>query len=139
MRLFAFEEAWARAVLAAMFPVDDPARERGYGGGFAGIIRTAPFEAAVGLRLALLMVVVSPLLLLKRPHTFVALAPEAKEHVLDALLSSSVYAVRQLVMALKTMGAILYAHDPEVRRALLTPKRDALLTLGARKEAPRAA
>lgn len=139
MRLFAFEEGWARAVLAAMFPVDVPAREEGYGPGFAGIIATAPFEAAVGLRLALLMVVLSPLFVLKRPRTFLGLAADAREHVLDALLGSSTYAVRQLVLALKTMGALLYAHDPEVRRALLTPKREALVTLTARKEHSRAA
>ncbi len=139
MRLFAFEETWARAVLAAMFPVDSEVRERSYGSGFAGIIASAPFEAAVGLRLALLMVVLSPLLVMKRPRTFGGLAPEARERVLDALLSSSTYFVRQLVMALKTMGAILYAHDPEVRRALLTPKRDALVTLTVKKEASRAA
>ena len=139
MRLFAFEEAWARAVLAAMFPVDDLAREKSYGGRFAGIIASAPFEAAVGLRLALLMVVLSPLFVMKRPRTFVGLAPDAKERVLDALLSSSMYMVRQLVMALKTMGAILYAHDPEVRRTLLKPKREARVTLTMKKEASRAA
>lgn len=131
MRLFAFEEGWARAVLAAMFPVDSPAREAGYGPGFAGIIASAPFEAAVGMRLALLMVVLSPLFVLRRPRTFLGLAPEVRERVLDALLSSSTYAVRQLVLALKTMGALLYAHDPEVRRALLTPKRTAAQALRA--------
>ncbi len=139
MRLFAFEEAWARAVLAAMFPVDSEARVEGYGSGFAGIIAKAPFEAAVGLRLALLMVVLSPLLLMKRPRTFIGLAPDGKERVLDALLSSSTYVVRQLVMALKTMGALLYARDPAMRRAMLTPKREALLTLSVRKAESRAA
>jgi hypothetical protein len=144
MRLFGFEEGWARAVLAAMFPVEDPAREHAYGGGFASIIAAAPFEAGVGLRLALCLVMLSPLFVLGRARLFTGLEPEAKERLLDALLGSSTYAVRQLVLALKTMGALLYARDPKVRRQLLTPRTPAvpgekLVTLSAKKEASRAA
>jgi hypothetical protein len=141
MRLFAFEEGWARAVLAAMFPVpvaDGGEREATYGPGFSGIIASAPFEPAVGLRLALFMVILSPLFVLKRPRTFLGLTADAREQVLDGLLSSRVYAVRQLVLALKTMGALLYAHDPAVRRAMLVPKRDALITLGKHDSGTRA-
>jgi len=141
MRLFSFEEGWARAVLAAMFPApsaDSEVREASYGPGFAGIIAEAPFEPAVGLRLALFMVILSPLFVLKRPRTFLGLTADARERVLDVLLASRIYAVRQLVLALKTMGALLYAHDPEVRRAMLTPKREALITLGKHDSGTRA-
>ena len=124
MVTFVFEQNWASAVLGAMFPPEpgqsDPPD---LGRGFASIIRSAPFEAGVGLRLALLLVILSPLFVLGRFRTFMTLDGPSRERLLDALMKSSAYAMRQLLMALKTMGALLYARDENTRKRLMTPRR----------------
>jgi hypothetical protein len=65
--------------------------------------------------------VVAPLFVLGRFRTFMGLDTPAREKLLDALMKTSAYAVRQLVMALKTMGALVYARDEGTRKRLMTP------------------
>ncbi len=134
MVTFVFETKWAQVVLSAMFPPEASlgARSDEMGAGFSTIVRGAPFEAGVGLRLALLMVVLAPIFVLKRPRTFLGLDDETRQRLLEKLQKSGVYAVRQLMMALKTMGALLYAKDRAVRDAMLTPKEQ-LVTISTKR------
>jgi hypothetical protein len=122
MVTFVFEQKWANAVLGAMFPPEPGQSDApNLGAGFASIIRGAPFEAGIGLRLALFMVILAPLFVLGRFRTFMGLDAPSREKLLDTLMKSSAYAIRQLLMALKTMGALVYARDEKTRERLMTP------------------
>ena len=79
-----------------------------------------PFHglAAFGVRAAVWLVALAPLLVLRRFATISGLAPADGEHVLATLGASRWYGVRSLVMLLKTFGALLYAGDDRIRARL---------------------
>jgi len=120
VRLAEFECRWAEAVLTAIFPgsVED---------GLAGIasmnvpvflrdvMRSLPLRAALGMRLAVWLVSLSPFLVIGRLALFAGLAPIDRERVLRRLAASPTYGLRSLVLLLKTIGALLYAGDDRVR------------------------
>lgn len=122
MKLFEFELTWATAAFEAMFPERtalphgiarmNPARF------LADTIAAAPFEQALGLRLAVWIVALAPLWVVRRPKTFLALGLDERTRVLDALLENRIYAVRQLVVALKALASLLYARSREARDAM---------------------
>ncbi|MBX3220158.1 MAG: hypothetical protein KF795_06530 [Labilithrix sp.] len=126
MKLFGFELAWAAAAFDAVFPERtalphgiarmSPARF------FADTVATSPLEQSLGLRLTLWIVALAPLWVLRRPRTIGELRPDERQRVLERLLASPVYAVRQLVVAFKAMGSMLYAQSPEARAAMTTPR-----------------
>ncbi|HEX4446017.1 MAG TPA: hypothetical protein VH044_04750 [Polyangiaceae bacterium] len=123
MKLTRFEDGWAQAALGAMFP---GSREHGFAdigrmdvrGFLAEAMRTLPFKAALGLRLAVWLVALAPVVVLHRFTTIRGLAPLDRERVLAALAASRTYAVRSLAMVLKTLGAMLYAGDDRIRARL---------------------
>jgi hypothetical protein len=92
------------------------------GGFLSDTLAAVPLEPALGLRLALYFCLLGPVLLLRAPKTLRALPAAERSQVLSALLRSRVYAVRQLVMALKAVLALRYAQDPAVRAAMVTPR-----------------
>lgn len=125
MKLFAFERSWAAVVLDAVFP-ESTALPHGVarmdpGRFVADVIATSPLEQSLGLRLTIWMVAFAPLWLLRRPATIATLAPGERQRVVERLMSSPVYAVRQLALALKALGAMLYAQSAAVRAALTAP------------------
>lgn len=125
MKLFAFERSWAAAVLDSVFPEStslphgiarmDPGRF------VADAIASSPLEQSLGLRLTIWMVALAPLWLLRRPATITTLAPHERQRVFERLLTSPVYAIRQLALALKALGSMLYARSAAVRAAITTP------------------
>jgi hypothetical protein len=123
MKLTRFEDDWAQAALGAMFP---GSREHGFAdigrmdvrGFLAEAMRTLPFKAALGLRLAVWLVALAPVVVLHRFTTIRGLGPLDRERVLAALAASRTYAVRSLAMVLKTLGAMLYAGDDSIRARL---------------------
>jgi hypothetical protein len=123
MRLFDFELRWARAACDALFPEDTPlphglARmkpEEALG----AIIASAPFEPALGLRIAVWLLALAPFWLLKRPRTIVGATSEERQRVYAGVLASPVYFVRQLGVAFKATVALLYAQSADVRLAML--------------------
>ncbi|MBX3262986.1 MAG: hypothetical protein KIS78_22975 [Labilithrix sp.] len=127
MKLFGFELAWAAAAFDAVFPEGtalphgiarmNPARS------FADTVATSPLEQSLGLRATLWIVALAPLWFSRRPRTIRDIPPEERRRVLERLLASPVYAVRQLVVAFKAMGSMLYARSPEARAAMTTPRR----------------
>jgi hypothetical protein len=118
MKLTRFETAWARAALETIFPGSDElvgVRDMDIAGFFQEVVAGVPLRAAVGLRLTLWIVALSPLFVIGRFALFPSLSEKDKETVLYKLMSHRFYALRQLVMALKAIGAMLYAGAPAVR------------------------
>ncbi len=121
-----WENRWAEAAIGAMFP---GSREEGLADirgmdvpGFLGrIVRCVPFRVALGLRLAIWLVALAPLVVMRRFVTIVGLAHEEREAVLVRLVASNSYAVRSLVLILKTMGSLLYAGNDSVRARMQKP------------------
>lgn len=126
MRLLGFELAWAKAAFEAIFPEGtalphgiarmNPARF------LADAIHASGFEQAVGLRVTLWIIALAPLWFLRRPKTIASIEPTDRQRVLELLLASPVYAVRQLVVAFKALGSMRFAQSPELRDAMTTPR-----------------
>ena len=135
MRLTGIENRWAEAAMGAIFP---GSREQGLTdiramdvrGFLARVVASVPSKVALGLRLAVWIVALAPLFVLGRLATITSLAQADRERVVAALVMSRNYALRSLVMILKTMGALLYAGDDAVRARMMVPsKPKALVTL----------
>jgi hypothetical protein len=125
-RLFAFERAWTDAAFDAIHPNDGvlphgvaimhPARF------LDEVVRETPLEQSMGIRLALWIVALAPLFTIRRLGTIASIAPADRARVLERLLASPIYAVRQLVLSLKAMAALLYAQSTSVRAAMTSPR-----------------
>ena len=121
MMLAKFELRWARLAFTTIYPGFD---------GLAGIAamdtdaflvelcRVVPLKSAMGLRLGIWLVALAPLFVLRRFATITGLAVADRERMIATLLVSPSYVVRQLVLILKTMGAMLYAGSAVVRARL---------------------
>ncbi len=89
-------------------------------GFLAGVMRTLPFKAALGFRVAVWMVALAPVVVLRRavPRSRGSAVPDREQVVDDPVRDSGSYSVRSLVMLLKTFGALLYAGDDRIRARL---------------------
>lgn len=120
MKLAAFECRWAEAVFGAIFP---GSAEEGLAGigtmnvvvFLSDVMRNLPRRAALGMRLAIWLVSLSPLILIGRLALFAGLTAADRERVLQRLATSPRYGLRSLILLLKTIGALLYASDDRVR------------------------
>jgi hypothetical protein len=113
---------WARAAFEALFPGEPgpPSMATLDVEGFlAGLFERAPLEPVLGLRIALWVITFAPLFALRRFTTLGGLVAADRERVLRVLASSPLYPVRQLLLLLKAMAALVYAADPQVRARLL--------------------
>jgi hypothetical protein len=124
--LFRFELAWADAAFDAIFP-PPPRSALVHGiaqmkpGAFLdSMIGEAPLEASLGLRATLWMIALAPFFVLRRFATIASLDVADRERLLDRLLGSRIYAVRQLVAGFKAMGSLLYAQSKEIRKQMST-------------------
>lgn len=115
-----WEQQWALDVLAAFAP---PASEGlaplpgevDYGSTFRRMRRGATPLASLGLRVALWMVVLSPLWLLGRFATFSRLALRERTELLARLLRHTSSGVRELSLLLKFTAAVALLGTPSVR------------------------
>jgi hypothetical protein len=135
-RLRSFEHAWTEAAFDAIYPEPPdshlphgiasmpPGSEPGRF--FDHLLASIPLEQAVGLRLTLWLVALSPLFMIRRFGTIASIAPEERTRVLERLVTSPSYVVRQLAMSFKAVATLLYVQSPAVRRAMGTPVRPAL-------------
>jgi hypothetical protein len=126
MKLTRLENGWAEAALGAIFPGSDGEGLAGIGAmdvrAFMGdVLRTVPFQAALGLRAAIWLIALSPLFLFVRLTTIVHMAQCDRERLVSRLIASRWYAIRSLVLLLKTIGALLYAGDDGVRSRMMHP------------------
>ncbi len=139
MKLFGFELAWATAAFDAVLP-EGTALPHGVArlnpaATFAEILGAAKLEQSLGLRLSLWIVALAPLWILRRPRSIAGIDAGARQLVLERLLASPVYAIRQLALAFKATTSMLYARSPAARAAMTTPERAAeLVVLGRRRE-----
>ena len=141
MKLTRFETRWAEAALAAIFPGAEDAGLRGIrsmdvAGFLANLLRRVPFAAAAGFRAAVWVVALAPIVFLRRAATLAGLRQEEREAVVDRLATSGSYALRSLVLILKTFGALLYASDDAVRARMLATSRTRRLVSLRAKAAP---
>lgn len=102
---------------------------------FADLLARAPFEAHLALRAALWLVALSPLFVLGRACSFTRLSRPERERVLERLLASRIYAIRQLALGLKAAGGLLFARSETVR-ALATRARAEVVSIGRRPSVP---
>ena len=120
------ELRWARAAFETIFPENATARlpmgiARLDVEGFLSDVRArSPLDAALGLRIAIWIVALAPIVVLRRFATIASLSRPERERVMRALLASPVYGVRQLVLLLKAIGALLYAGAAPVRTSILS-------------------
>lgn len=142
-KLFGFELAWADAAFDAILP-DGTSLPHGIarlhpGRFLAGLVAAAPLEQSIGLRLMLWTVALAPLWILHRPTTIAGIGADERKRVLDRLIASPVYAVRQLAIAFKATASMLYAQSPDARRAMTRRADDRaqpLVRLSARRAGP---
>jgi hypothetical protein len=141
MKLTKFENRWAEAALGAIFPGTSDGfadiRAMDVAGFLREVFRLVPLQAALGIRVAIWVAALAPLFVLGRLATIVGLAVGDRESVVARLVTSRWYVVRSLVLILKTIGALLYAGDDNVRARMLVPARpkSGLVTLRAKPAA----
>ncbi|HEY8042203.1 MAG TPA: hypothetical protein VIF15_20510 [Polyangiaceae bacterium] len=140
MKLTRFETRWAEAEMGVIFPGSSDEGladigKLGVGAFLQEVMGAVPFKAALGLRLAIWLVALAPLFLLGRLATITGLRLPDRETVVNRLVASRSYAVRSLVLILKTMGALLYAGDVSVRARmnLPPPRRPSLVPLRVKR------
>jgi hypothetical protein len=115
------ELKWASAIFGALFyaPVAAEGETRVSPAELAAFFEDVgvhlPLRSSLGLRVAVWVVALSPLVVLGRPCTFAGLDAERREQVLSMLLASPLYVIRQTVTALKAVGALLYASPALIR------------------------
>jgi hypothetical protein len=86
---------------------------------FASVQRAFPLHACLGIRVAIWMIALAPLFVLGRFTTIRGLSAADREKVVVALMASRQYFVRQLIMLLKGIGALVYAAVPAVRARMM--------------------
>jgi hypothetical protein len=133
-RLCAFEVAWTDAAFDAIYPergaTSAPRSHLPHGIAsmhparfFDGVLADIPFEQSLGLRLTLWMIALAPLFTIRRLGTIASIAPEDRTRVLERLVTSPIYVVRQLAMSFKAIATLLYVQSAPVRAAMTVPVR----------------
>lgn len=128
-RLASFELAWSDAAFDAIYP-EPPVSMLPHGIAsmhparfFDGVLAEIPLEQSLGLRLTLWMIALAPLFTIRRFGTIASITPEDRARVLERLITSRIYVVRQLAMSFKAVATLLYAQSDVVRAAMSTPVR----------------
>ena len=127
-RLRSFELEWTNAAFDAIYPAPPrsmlphgiasmhPARF------FDGVLASVPFEQSLGLRVTLWMIALAPLFTIRRLGTIASIDESERGRVLERLVTSPNYFVRQLAMSFKAIATLLYAQSDVVRAAMSTPR-----------------
>ncbi|WP_394838555.1 hypothetical protein LVJ94_16780 [Pendulispora rubella] len=132
------EMRWAYAVFGAIFPSGASERlplgicDLDLETYLTQIRSRAPYRSALGLRVAIWVIALAPMFVLYRACTIMSLDTASRETLLKKMLASPVYVVRQLVMLLKAVGAVLYAGTPSVNQAILATSHPELNQSGTR-------
>ena len=145
-RLLSFELAWTDAAFDAIFPSPEPTgtrpalvhgiKEMEPGRYLDGLLTTIPFEQAIGIRLTLWMIALAPLFTIWKLGTIASIDAKSRELVIDRLIASPIYVVRQLTVGLKAVATMLYGRSMAIRTQMKTPLRAAtrpLVSLRLRK------
>ena len=133
-QLCSFERAWTEAVFDAIYPepgTTSPLRSHLPHGissmhparFFDDVLARIPFEQWLGLRVTLWMIALAPLFTIRRLGTISSLAALDRTRVLEHLVTSRIYVVRQLAMSFKAIATLLYVQSATVRAAMSVPVR----------------
>ncbi len=137
MALTTIERRWARTAIETMFPSGGirGADVIDSGEGLERICQTVPARVALGLRVAVWLVTISPLLVALRFRTLASLAADEREKIVLKLLSHRSYFLRQLALLLKAFGALMFVAAPGVRESIVGRPSLVKLGLGRKEEA----
>lgn len=131
--LSSFEAAWTDAAFAAIYPDQGDAKEiRSHlphgiaqmnpAQFFDDILARVPFEQSLGLRVTLWLVALAPLFTIRRLGTIASIDAADRTRVLERLVTSPNYIVRQLAMSFKALATLLYVQSASIRAAMSLPK-----------------
>jgi hypothetical protein len=143
MKLFAFEKRWGRAAFSGMYPAGAHPRIQGdidtmdvpaYLDELWDIL---PLKPAMGVRVTLWILGLAPIFVLGRFATLWQLGATEREQTVVKLLASPTYVVRQLVLLMKALAALLFLSSPSVRDQILdrVPAGEDVSTSGEREKA----
>jgi len=124
VRLFDFERRWLAAIFATMLPAsDDPrfplgAAALGVEHYIDDLMRSAPRDFALGLRVCTWLLQLAPLLMCRRLVGFAGLDEPARSQLLERLTQSDVYLIRELPMLFKTAACLGLCGLPELQRRI---------------------
>ena len=124
-RMTGLERGFAAAAFDGIFPrgSDERLPQGAADGDMVGLFENAracvPPRVALGLRVAVWIVALAPLVTIGKFATIASLATTDRERVVLALLSSNVYMIRQLTTLLKAFGALFFLTFPGVRNAIV--------------------
>jgi hypothetical protein len=126
-RLATFELAWTDAAFDAIYP-EPPRSVLPHGVAsmhparfFDSVLASVPFEQSLGLRFTLWMIALAPLFTIRKLGTIATISAHDRTRVLERLVTSPIYVVRQLAMSFKAIATLLYAKSDAVRAAMSTP------------------
>jgi hypothetical protein len=130
--LASFELAWTDAAFDAIYPAPLPSGRPGtvlpHGVAsmhparfFDDVLGRIPLEQSFGLRVTLWMIALAPLFTIRKLGTIGSIGADDRRRVLERLVASPIYVVRQLAMSFKAVATLLYATSDAVRAAMLTP------------------
>ena len=127
--LASFELAWTDAAFDTIYP-EPPSSALPHGVGsmhpagfFDSVLATVPLEQSLGLRVTLWMIALAPLFTIRKLGTIASVDAGDRVRVLERLLASRYYFVRQLTMSFKAIATLLYARSESVRAAMTAPVR----------------
>jgi hypothetical protein len=123
-RMLRFERRWLVRVFELLLPrgADDRmpfgAADVPMGRFVDDLLREASLEFVAGLRICLWMVMLAPMVVLKRMRSFLAISLAEQATVLERLRTSDVYLVREAPMLLKTIACLGFCGLAPVQAAL---------------------
>jgi hypothetical protein len=125
------ERDWAFAALGAIYPSRASASlpvgvcDLALADYLRDLFASIPLLAVVGLRAAIWVVALAPPFVMRRMVTVAGLADDERRALLERLLRSPSYGVRQLVMALKAVGGLFFGGAASVKEAIFAGARAA--------------
>lgn len=131
--LTSFERGWTDAAWGAIFPAPPSGYDRPHlvhgieeqqpGRYLDEVLQIIPFEQMVGLRLTLWVVAFAPLFALKKLATIASLGLADRVRVMEIMITSESYLVRQMATGFKAVATMLYARSKAIRSQMHTPLR----------------
>jgi hypothetical protein len=124
LRMWRFERRWLVRVFEVLLPRGaDPrvpvgAADVAMGRFVDDLLADSSLEFIAGLRLCLWMMMLAPLVVLRKLRTFLGLDPSEQSIVLERLRSNDVYLFREVPMLLKTIACLGFFGLPQVQGSI---------------------
>lgn len=128
--MFAFEKRWLREIFETVIPsggsrqLPEGAGDVPIDGFVDDLMAHAPQQFRIGLRACTWLVMLSPLFVIGRPATFLALEEADRMRVLERFRDSDVYLLREMPLLFKTIGCLGFCGVPRVQARLGIFPRD---------------